>query len=298
VPRAEGPSLAELQRRFFELITAAEGVAQELATRGIPPPELATMLVSDAKASAVERLDIYANMYFYRILDVLRSDYPKLLAVVGDGAFHNLATGYLLAHPSRHPSLRFVGAALPEYLARDALAADRPWLTPLAALEWARVDVFDRADVALLTREALASLAPEAFASLALRLVPAHALVPAAYAVEETWRALENDDDQRPDKHDHDDDHDHDVDHDHPVVPPPRAEAWHAILVWRRGVVVQHRALEAAERGALELVRAGDATFGTLCSHLGAQLESEAEAAARAVQLLSQWLADELLAAG
>jgi hypothetical protein len=273
----EGPSLAELQRRFFELVTGPEGVAKELAARRIPERELAALIAGDARASAVERLDVYANMYFFRILDVLRADYPKLVAVLGDDAFHNLATGYLQAHPSRHPSLRFVGAALPAFVAGHALAAERPWLGELAALEWARVDVFDRADAEVLARETLAALGAEDFAGLALAPVPACALVPADFAVEEAWRAVEADD---------------------APAPPVRAPDGHAVLIWRRGVVVHHRAVEAPERRALELVLRGTTgtTFGALCAALGEALGSDDEAAALGARCLTQWLADELLA--
>ena len=276
---ADGPPLAELQARFFELVTGRQGVAKELAARGLPEAALAAVIAGDARASAVERLDVYANMYFFRILDVLRSDYPKLLAVVGDEAFHDLATDYLQAYPSRHPSLRFVGAAMPGFVAGHALAAARPWLVPLAALEWARVDVFDRADVPLLEREALAGVPPEDFAAIALAPVPAATLVPAAWAVEETWRALERE--QVPEA-------------------PDAADGAHAILVWRRGVTVQHRAVDALERRALERLFGpttfGPTTFGALCAELGEALGSEEAAAQLAVRLLGGWLADGLLA--
>lgn len=271
---ADGPALAELQRRFFELVTGPEGVGRELAKRGLPEHALAALIADDAHASAVERLDVYANMYFFRILDVLRADYPKLAAVVGDAAFHDLATGYLQAHPSRHPSLRYVGASLPGFVAAHALSEGRPWLGELAALEWARVDVFDRADADVLAREALAALAPERFAELPLAPVPACALVAAAFAVEDTWRAVEAG--------------------AAPEPPAPAADG-HAVLVWRRGVVVHHRAVERDERRALELLLPGT-TFGGLCAALGEALGSEQGAAELAARCLAQWLADELLA--
>jgi hypothetical protein len=273
---SDGPALAELQRRFFELVTGAEGVSRELAARGIPERELAAIIQGDARASATDRLDVYANMYFFRILDVLRGDYPKLRAVVGDDAFHDLAMGYLQAHPSRHPSLRFVGAALPGFLAGHALVAARPWLAELATLEWARVDVFDREDAAVLTRALIAAVAPAAFAEIPLAAVPASALVSAAWAVEDTWRAIEAE--REPE-------------------PPAPAEAGHAVLVWRRGVTVHHRPVAAPERRALELLLPRT-TFGALCAALGEALDSEEAAAELAAQYLGQWLADELLARG
>jgi hypothetical protein len=268
--------LAELQRRFFELVTGPESVAKELAARGIPEAELAATISGDARASAVERLDVYANMYFFRILDVLRADYPKLVAVVGDDAFHDLATDYLQAHPSRHPSLRFVGAALPTFVAGHARAAGRPWLAELAALEWARVDVFDRVDARVLDRAALAELAPEDFGALALAPVPALALVPARFAVEDVWRAVE-------------------AGAELPDAAP--AEPGHAVLVWRKDVTVHHRAVTAAERRALEHLQLGT-TFGALCVALAETEGSEEAAAELAARCLGQWLGDELLTRG
>ena len=271
---SDGPTLAELQRRFFELVTGPEGVARELARRDVPERELEAIIVGDARASAVERLDVYANMYFFRILDVLRADTPKLAAALGDDAFHDLATDYLQAHPSRHPSLRHVGAALPGFVAGHAVATSRPWLAELAALEWARVEVFDRPDADVLAREALAGLPPEAFAALALTPVPALAVVPAAFAVEDTWRAVEA---------------------GGSAAAPAGAPEGHALLVWRRGVTVHHRAVDATERRALERLLAGT-TFGALCADLAEATGSDEAAAALAARCLGQWLADELLA--
>jgi len=271
---SDGPALAELQRRFFELVTGPQRIAEELARRGIPEPELAALIAGDARASAVERLDVYANMYFFRILEVLRADYPKLAAVVGAEPFHDLATDYLQSHPSRHPSLRFVGAALPGFLARHALGATRPWLAELAALEWARVDVFDRADAEVLSHAALSALEPEAFAALALASVPACALVPAAWTVEDVWRAIEGG-----------------LEPAAPTMADPR----HAILVWRRGVTVHHRTVGARERRALESLLPGT-TFGALCAALGDELDSAETAARLAADFLGRWLADDLLA--
>jgi hypothetical protein len=281
VRRADDPPLAELQRRFFELVTGREGVAKELAARGLPEAHVAAIIEGDARASAVERLDVYANMYFFRILDVLHADYPKLRAVLGDDAFHNLATDYLAAHPSRHPSLRFVGAAMPRFLSDHAFAQERRWLSDLAALEWARVDVFDRADTPPLAREAVAATPPEDFAAIRLAPIAAFEVVPATWAVELPWRAIET--------------RDSDEDSDEATTEPPRAAPGHALVVWRRGVTVHHRAVEEPEAGALALLRAGT-TFGALCTAL-AERASEEEAAQLAVGLLGTWLADELLAA-
>ena len=113
------------------------------------------MVAGDARLSAVERLDVYATMYFVRIHDVLRDEYARTAAVLGGEAFHDLVTDYLQACPPAHPSLREAGARLPAFLAAHALAADRPWLAELARLERARLEVFDGPDAAPLSIAAL-----------------------------------------------------------------------------------------------------------------------------------------------
>ena len=112
--------MSELQKTeelFWKLITAPEGVADGLRRIDMKPDELGRVIAGDARLDAVQRLDIYANMYFWRLLDILRGDYSALVAAVGDDRFHNLVTDYLLECPSAHPSVRNVGARLADFLA-------------------------------------------------------------------------------------------------------------------------------------------------------------------------------------
>jgi hypothetical protein len=74
-------TLTETQRLLWQLITAPEGVAAALAADGARGGSLRAHLVrtvrGDRGLEAVQRLDIYANMYFFRILDVLKEDYRR-----------------------------------------------------------------------------------------------------------------------------------------------------------------------------------------------------------------------------
>src|SRR4029079_11977422 len=97
----------------------------------------------DARRSAVGRLDIYSNMYFFRLLEILQGDHPALLAALGEERFHNLVTDYLQAHPSDNPSVRHVSRHLPEFLAGGSWPE---WLVELARLEQARLGCFDAPD--------------------------------------------------------------------------------------------------------------------------------------------------------
>lgn len=184
------PALREIQARFYRLVTAPAGAAQALADAHLAPSSLATWIREPPRANAfspLDRLEVYAEAYFFRLLDVLRSDYPKLVLAVGDAAFHNLVTDYLLAHPPRDPSVRNAGSRLPAYLGRHPLGVADPELPELAALERARVEVFDAADSTVLDVATLAARPPADFATLRVRLVRAHAVLTLHRAVAARW---------------------------------------------------------------------------------------------------------------
>src|SRR4051812_42087835 len=110
--RSSMPALRDTEELLWKLITAPEGVADGLRRIDMKSDELGRVIAGDARLDAVQRLDIYANMYFWRLSDILRGDYSALVAAVGDDRFHNLVTDYLLDSPSTHPSVRNVGVKL------------------------------------------------------------------------------------------------------------------------------------------------------------------------------------------
>lgn len=265
--------LAETQAWFHELVTARASVAETIAARGPEAQRLLDAVVAgDARAPAVARMEIYAEMYFARLRDVLRDEYPKTLRLLGASAFQDLVGDYLLACPPGHPSLRELGGRLPAFLTEHRLGAERPWAAELARLERARLELFDGPDAEPLTIESLRAGPPERFATLRLRLVPAHALFTPRFELGALWRA------------------------DEPAsIVPGRASD--AVLVWRRGLEVLHRLAGAEETSWLRRLADGEVAFEALCAGLAADRPDE-QAAARAFELVGRWATDGLLRAG
>ncbi len=93
--------------------------------------------------SAEERVDIYANMYFYRLLEVLQEDFPATLAMIGAERFHNLITGYLIEYPPAHFSISYAGKSSRGFhSATIRLREEFPFLADLAQMERALIEVF------------------------------------------------------------------------------------------------------------------------------------------------------------
>ena len=100
-PRARGPALAHTQRLFFDALTWPRGVRDFARAAGEGRAEaLDRTFVGSGGLAAIERVDIYANAYFYRLLDASSEFFPRLSRLAGDVPFHNLITDYVLAHPS------------------------------------------------------------------------------------------------------------------------------------------------------------------------------------------------------
>src|SRR5579864_9297536 len=93
LPEAAGddvarPSLAELQRWMRWIITEPRGIQEALSNPWTLDPALAgrykeperqlEVIEEAAPLSRHDRLDVYANAYFYRLLESLASDYKAV----------------------------------------------------------------------------------------------------------------------------------------------------------------------------------------------------------------------------
>jgi len=308
-----GTDLRRTQEIFWELISAPEGVEpgirQMSAAGRLPSEDLGFLIRGDERLGSADRLDVYANMYFYRLRDCLAEDYPKAAAVTGGARFHNLVTDYLLAHPSSFWTLRNVGGALAEFVAAHPISEEFPFLADLARLEWARIEVFDEEDAAAMTRERLTAMGAHKVQERKLRLVPAVRLLELSHNVAPAWLAIEEGGEETPD----------------PgatsaavckaaawaarapakIEPPARTES--RIRVWRQDFRVYHRSVGADEMACLKAMARSGATLPLLCEVVLGRLdgppasapaaERQAAAARRMASIMDLWLEEGLVAA-
>src|SRR5260370_16893963 len=112
-------------------------------------------------------------MYFWRQVEALKEDFPMLAALLGDDGVVHLVDAYVQTYPSDHPSLGRLGRKLAQFLAEHRADNGRPDLADLAALEWARAEVFVELDAPLATASIFAELPPDQFAKARVCLLPA-----------------------------------------------------------------------------------------------------------------------------
>ena len=125
-------SLGDLQRAFQDYLLASSESFQA-AVR------------DTRKANRVTLLDVYRDGYALRLIEALTTDYPGLMAMAGPADFDHMARAYIAAHPSRHPSIRWYGKDVADFLSATPPYSRTPAAAEMARFEWALGDLAARA---------------------------------------------------------------------------------------------------------------------------------------------------------
>ena len=229
-------------------------------------------IIDGPRINAETRLAIYASAYRSRLQEVLDTDYPALHVLAGDELFAQLAQAYIAAHPSVSPNARWFGMNLAEFLGSQEPFASHSVLTEMAAFEWAMGLAFDAIDAPVVLIDELAALAGDSWPQLRLTMHASMQRLTMQWNVPAFWQAVQDECDA-------------------PNL--VQAESFTAWVVWRRGHAVYFRSLRSDEAWALNAISAG-ATFAALCEGLGEWHDAES-VAVRAVELLRQWIDDQLI---
>jgi hypothetical protein len=248
--------LAALQERFQSYVQRGDG-------------DIGSLVVADAKADAGQRMDVYFHAYRLRLVEVLSTDYPAVAAVAGSEEFDRIARGYVDAHPSGHPSVRWFGRHFAAYL--RAHEPQQALLAELAAFEWAQGEAFDARDAPALPLEEVARIPGDQWPDLRFTVHPSLRRLELEWNVGAIAQAVDGSE----------------------AVPEAMHGAKTAWVLWRRDLVVRWRSLSVDEAVALDAVRAG-AAFGEVCELLCEHVDPDS-AGMHAASLLKRWLSDGLL---
>ncbi|MSR88370.1 MAG: DUF2063 domain-containing protein [Candidatus Margulisbacteria bacterium] len=103
----------------------------------------ATIHIKPSKTlTPAERLDIYADDYWARILDALIEDFPILQAYLGEDVLYKLAEEYLQSYRSQHFSLFYLGNRFPYFLRNRYHQKNKKTVLETVDYEWARAWCF------------------------------------------------------------------------------------------------------------------------------------------------------------
>jgi hypothetical protein len=194
------PTLRELQQWMRWIITDPRGVVPALSKapdkniafrhRYLAPEKNCTDFILDQlPLSREERLSIYAEAYFARILESLSADYQTVLRLTGEDAFTKLIADYLKAYPSTETNIGEIGNHLSIFLETHQFTKNIPILPELAKLEWLTIESFYANDLPVLEICRLNEITPESWPGVRFTLDPSVFLMESKFNSSDVWNS-------------------------------------------------------------------------------------------------------------
>jgi uncharacterized protein (UPF0276 family) len=266
--------LAAAQALLWRTITFPTGAADMLASGPASLREAVEHTFAETPGfSRVERLEVYANDYYWRLAGVLEQHFPTVAWMLGHVQFHNLVTDYVLVSPSREPNLRRYSRDFPSFLTQHEAGVEQPELVEVAWIELDRVWILDLADEQPLSSAEIAEIELDRWprlrfvASKSARLRATTRPFSPMFEMCREGQALAL------------------ARKRHPPAPGHT-------LVWRRDLTVYHRDLDTEEAAALQALLEGK-TFAEICELAATgRAADEGQAAREGVepQQVASWL--------
>ncbi|HBF13330.1 MAG TPA: hypothetical protein DDW49_08120 [Deltaproteobacteria bacterium] len=260
-------SLHKIQGKLVQFITAPESVLKNPQSR-----KLHAFIKPSQTLTPEERVDIYANMYFFRLLEGLKKDFPGIHLFVGNDAFHNLVTDYLITHPPTHFSIRYAGQSFPEFLKKHRNKKNGPFLPDLALFEWDLAESFDAPDGTVLTKKDLSRLKPKQWAGFIPSLTPSLQLFSSFYDIAFLHKTLLNTKKTS-------------------FIKKEKERIF--TRIWRKKLKVVYHPIDKLEYGLLKQIQKGK-SFATLCEWLAGQTDPH-KAVPLMAGFMQTWLKQGLL---
>jgi hypothetical protein len=221
---AKAPSLSELQRWMMDVVTHPDGArsgieaASKSGTSGLKGQKAHSIVRRSKNLTSLERISIYQEMYYLRLIEILEGDFSAVRHAVGEDEFPELAKAYVVAYPSKHYDLCNLGAKFSIFLRAAKSLKRRAFVADLAKLERAIEEVFDEKQVKALTVDELLSVPQDQWINARLSTVPSLRLISSRYPINAYFEAVRAE--------------------EHPRIPAPKA-SWLAVYrkknfqVWR-----------------------------------------------------------------
>ena len=152
------------------------------------------LVLPSKNLTSTERVSIYANMYYWRLIDILADDFPTVAHLLGPEQFKVVVKEFLEKHPSTSYTLNLLGCGFPEFIKAEAgELPHRDFIAAVARVERAIEDVFDEKYAEPVTLDELGSLLQEELVDIQLQIIPALRLLELDYPVNEYITAVRED---------------------------------------------------------------------------------------------------------
>lgn len=231
-------------------------------------PAIRQAIATPIRGSATERLSIYGEAYFLRLLEAMGLEFPALKNFLGKTAFDKLCIAYFTAYPSQHYSIRYAGTRMALFL--TSYSEDKPYLRELAEFEISLSNALDAKDAPIKSVADLSTIPSEKWGEIIFTLHPSVTLHQFEWNIPQVWKnAIDK------------------------VRKRPIKKTSYA-AAWRKGLLSFYSDHPESEHHLLLQVKAGK-NFAELCQDLTTWYPKEEDAAQFAINTLVRWLNDEMI---
>jgi hypothetical protein len=134
--------LKSTQEWFASIITHPLGKKDTIQSRtphgSLIAEEAARYVIPSSTLRPHQRMQIYNQQYWWRLLNTLHANFPLVTRLFGTHAFNEkIGIPYLLKYPPNHWSLHLLGKCLPAWVAECYKERDRSLVLNAAHLDWA-----------------------------------------------------------------------------------------------------------------------------------------------------------------
>lgn len=218
--------------------------------------------------SNIDRLAIYGNAYYARLIEVLMDDYEAIHGLLGDEQFDTLCRKYIDTYPSKYFTLRWFGQYMAEYINANEPYSQHEYLYEMAKFEWMFTDAFDAEDANVITDSEVSAIPAESWPSLTVSLHPSVHWFEYHWNILPVWKAIKDNEEV-------------------PVL--EELTGPETCVIWRQGLTTKYRTMEANERLLIQAAK-NNMNFSEWCELLVQQGVTDHEVPAVAVGILKSWL--------
>lgn len=168
----------KLQREF----------SRGILTRDMKP--LVGLIENTSDIPGDERLGVYENNFFASIVAVMATTFPTVENLVGQGYFKNLARLFVQSHPPHSGCLHEYGDLFPNFIKHYKALDNYPYLSDVAALDWARHVVYNAQDARPLPQDDFQALQDTDLNHVTFAFLPALQVMASNYPLEQIWQLV------------------------------------------------------------------------------------------------------------
>lgn len=273
--RAAAADLQTLERWMQAVVMHPEGADAGLRSR--PARRLVARAASETEAvvlpskslTSVERLEIYAHMYYARLIEVMEAEYPTTRQILGAHEFAVACRRFIARNPSRSRTLNRMSEKFPAFLGRHLPKGHRNGLAAdVARIERAMEDVFDAPRAEPMAAAQFAAIGADQWERVRLNVNPALRMLTLRYPANEYMNAV------RAGKK--------------PRLPRPRATC---AIVYRRGYQAFRRDQEPEQFRLLQALAAGRVLAVAVRASIGGRAGSADRLASKLGAWFREWAA-------